>query len=85
MRYYWLLEINAIDGGDVNAALAEELGAIHVSTNVLGGSHIRRYIKMISEEEATALTLMVGDRVSIWPVSEEERKELISRGYINSQ
>lgn len=82
MKYYWFLEINPIDWEVTNTLI--EIGATHVSTNMLGDSHIRRFIKEITDEEATMLTLQFGDRISIWKVSAKEEMDLRSRGFIKS-
>ena len=80
MKYYWLLEVNPIDWDATNTLI--EKGCTHVATNMMGDSHIRLFIKNISEQERTLLTLSLGDKVSIWPVSLNEEIDLRNRGYI---
>jgi hypothetical protein len=82
VSYYWFLEVNPVDWEVTNTLI--ELGATHVSTNMLGDKHIRRFVKNISDEEATLLILQFGDRISIWKVSSQEEEGLRSRGFIKS-
>jgi len=81
VKYYWLLEVNHVDL-EATTTL-EELGATHVVTNTMGSESIRRYIMELSGEEATAIVLRFGDKITIWPVSGPEEVSLRERGFIN--
>lgn len=83
MKYYWILDALS-DDSVINQELIE-IGCVHhVHTNSFGYISIKRYVKSFTDEELIFYKLKLGDRYAIWPVTEDEMKYLVSRGFIKS-
>jgi predicted RNA-binding protein with PUA-like domain len=82
MKYYWLIECDPKDWDVTNSLLNME--ATHIATNSFGNYFVRRFIKKLTDEEATLLTLQYGHRLAIYPVTDNESIHLKDRGYMKS-
>lgn len=79
MKYYWLLDSSK----DLSVTgYLIDIGATHVRMHSFGPVIINMFVKYLTDEEVTYLTLKLGNSCGIWPLTEDDRISLIENGLI---
>jgi hypothetical protein len=80
VKYYRFHEYNPKDWKNTEELLA--MGATHYGTNMFGDISLRKFVMLMSDEDALAAKLRFGHEVDIYEMSQDEIDTLRNTGYI---